>query len=123
MTTSGAPGRRTRPALAQHAHGVDEVVHRHADGAAVELAVGERQHGPLVQVVHHERVQARVGAQLDLVHPEPDHAPVLDLGRQVADPARHEVEEGAAAREALAVDWVTAAMAPSSMWVTRRGTS
>jgi len=81
-----------------------EVLHRHADGGAVETAVLERQRGQAVQVLHDAAAQARVGLEFRPVHAEADDATIDDVVGQVADPARHEVEQDVARREALAID-------------------
>ena len=61
----------------------------------------ERQPGVGVEVLDHEGVETLVAPQLHLVHAEPDHPPVLDLGREVADPTAHKVQDLAAGREML----------------------
>src|SRR5215204_5389650 len=89
--------------FAQYLHGPGQVIYRDADSNPVELCLSERQFGVRVQVLDDVGVEPLVAAQLHLVHAEPDHTPVFDLGRKVADPTAHEVEELSSGRKQLPV--------------------
>jgi hypothetical protein len=100
------------PDLAQYLHGPSQVIDGDADASPVELGVVKRETGIRVEVLDDEGVEPLVAAKLDLVHAEADHAPVLDLRRQVADPAAHEIQEGSAGWEEVPVQLRDGAYGP-----------
>jgi hypothetical protein len=89
--------------LTQHLHGPGQIIYGDADPRSVELPADEWQAGVRVQVLDGVGVEPLVAAQLHLVHAEPDHTPVLDLGREVAHPTAHQVEDLSASREQFPV--------------------
>ena len=102
--TSGPPTRTTRAMSVRTATGLCQVVDRDADRRGVEGGGLEWKNRGLVQVVDDVRFQTGVCHQLGHVHAQADDPAVIDLGRQVADPRTHQVENFAAGRQGLAVD-------------------
>ena len=80
-----------------------EVVDAHDVEDRVERAVGERQLGLVVQVARDPLGEPRVLRELVGVHPDADDAAERERGRQVADPARAQVEHVAAGCERAGV--------------------
>src|SRR5262249_55654927 len=90
--------------LLHDAHRSYQVLNRDADGCGLKLGVGKWQHWVGVQVVDEPRFEPRVSRQLLRVHAQANDSAVLDLGRQVTDPAAHEIQDRASRREVLPID-------------------
>ena len=100
----GAVRPEDAPDFGEHLDGARQVLHRDAAQRGVEGAVGVGECGVGVQALNRVLGQARVLGQLRSIHPEPGHAAELQVGREVAHPARHQVQDVVADREVLAVE-------------------
>ena len=113
--------------LAQHLDRADQVVDRHAAEHRVERAVRERQPRIAVEVVHDSLGRHRVGRQLGGVHAEHRRARSERSRRwDTQDDIRSRTRRGSPAEPSTpssAYSSPTAAIAPSSMWVTSPGRS
>ncbi len=89
--------------LADHLAGTPEILDRAAQRRAVEFSIGKGQHRVAVQILRPPFVEKRVLGQGLAIDPDADDAAIGRLGRQMRDPARHDVENGAAGRQQLAV--------------------
>ena len=85
--------------LAQHDDRLLQILDRDADHRGVGAGIGERQPRVLVEVLHKPTAEARIGGQFLGIHAVADDFAILDLGRQVADPAAHQIEQRAAGRQ------------------------
>ena len=90
--------------LAQHGDGIFQILHRDANHRRVDAPVLQQQRWVAVEVLDEPSGEPRVGGKLGRVHAEPDHLGILGLGRQMADPAAHQVEQHAALRQHGAVE-------------------
>src|SRR5262249_38670630 len=75
-----------------------------ADRGGVDACAVEWKHWIGIEVLHKVAREPRIGGQLFLVHAVADDLAVGDIGRQMADPARHEVEDHAAGWKQLAIE-------------------
>src|SRR3712207_1428501 len=92
------------PDLAQHLNRPHQIIYRDANPYPDELPAPEWQLWCTVQVLDYVLIVPVVPSQLYLVHPQADDALVLDLRRQVADPAAHQIEDLAVRLEELPVE-------------------
>ena len=76
----------------------------YAHRRAVELRRSERQAWITVQILDAPLVQKRIFRKVARVGADPDNPGIRDLRRQVADPARQEIEDGSAQRQYLAIE-------------------
>ena len=76
---------------------------RYADCCTVEFCGGERQLRIAVQILHVPFVEKRVFRQLSGIETNPDDPRIGDFRRQMADPTRHQIQNGAAGRQDLTV--------------------
>ncbi len=104
----GHDQRRARPQdacdLSDQFGGADQMLDRAADRRAVELAGGKGKLGLAVEVLHPPLVEKRILRQRTGVRSDADNPAVADFRRQMADPARRQVEDGAARRHHFAVE-------------------
>ena len=104
VTISGAPGFKTRPASRMTSQGRVRCWTETQIAAPSNSRSGERQARVAIQILYVPFVEKRVFRQLAGVEPDPDDPRIGDLGRQMADPARHQIEDGAAGRQDLAIE-------------------
>ena len=69
-----------------------EILGTDAAEGTLEGSVVQRQRGVAIQILHEPAIKPRIGGELFGVHAMSDDRGVGPVGRQVADPTRHEVE-------------------------------
>ena len=90
--------------FADNLAGPRQMLDRYADCRTVELGGGERQVRIAVQILYVPFVEKRVFCQLSGIETNPDDPRIGNFRRQMADPTRHQIENGAAGRQDLTIE-------------------
>jgi len=93
LTMNGASGFSTRFTSLKTSIGFLQILYGDGAHRAVEVIILQRQHRLAIEVLHKPARQPRIGRQLLGVHAMADELAVIDIGRQMADPARHQIEQ------------------------------